>query len=600
MKRSIRFFSMMTVLSLILALLAACGDNPQPTAIVSATATPAAAATSANSTGGDTATATTSTGGTTTTSGAVLNMGCGQAATWLRNFNPFRATAPLFPTIYGIYEPLMVNNTAKGEVMPWLAEEYAWSADNKTLTFTLRDDVKWSDGEAFSANDVVHTFDLLKSTAGLSGPGLAAVAGPAAYVSSVTAPNDTTVVFTFSKVYTPGLYDIIYQVIVPEHIWKNIADPVKDANETPVGTGPFTEISTFQAQVYQVDRNPNYWQEGKPTFQAIRCPAYAANDQMNLMLANDELDWAAGGFPNIETVFVAKDASNRGYWFAAAGGVVSLYLNTTKAPFDDADVRKAFSYAINRDQITKVAVYGYVPPADVTGLSGAYPHLKVSDPTKLGDWTTYNPAKANELLDAAGFTKGGDGIRTLPDGTKMDYKISVAGGFAIHVAAAGMIVQHLKAVGINATLDQTDAAGWTDRLQKGNYDMSMAIAGFTGPVNFYSAYRTQMSADATAPVGEIASGGNYTRFTSEKAAGLLNEFAAATDEAEQKQIAEQLQQVFADEAPSIPLYPSPLWYEYNTKRFQGFPTQDNAYALGSYGQILSPEQLIVMTTLTGK
>jgi peptide/nickel transport system substrate-binding protein len=174
----------------------------------------------------------------------------------------------------------------------------------------------------------------------------------------------------------------------------------------------------------------------------------------------------------------------------------------------------------------------------------------------------------------------------------------VAGGFAIHVAAAGMIVQHLKAVGINATIAQTDAAGWTERLQKGDYDMSMAIAGFTGPVNLYSAYRTQMSAAASAPIGEIARGGNYSRYVSEKADQLLAQFAAATDEAEQKQIAEQLQQVFADEAPNVPLYPSPLWYEYNQKRFTGFPTEDNAYALGSYGQILSPEQLIVMTTLT--
>jgi peptide/nickel transport system substrate-binding protein len=247
-----------------------------------------------------------------------------------------------------------------------------------------------------------------------------------------------------------------------------------------------------------------------------------------------------------------------------------------------------------------VAVYGYVPPADVTGLSGAFPTLKVADPSKLGDWAAYNPTKANELLDAAGLKKGADGIRTLPDGTKMDYKLSVAGGFAIHVAAAGMIVQHLKAVGINVAIAQTDAAGWTDRLQKGDFDMSMAITGFTGPVNLYSAYRSQMSASATAPIGQIATGGNYARYVSKKGDELLAQFATATDPAQQKQIAEQLQQVFADEAPNLPLYSSPLWYEYNTKRFAGFPTKDNQYSMGSYGQILSPEQLIVMTTLQPK
>jgi peptide/nickel transport system substrate-binding protein len=527
-------------------------------------------------------------------------MGCGQAATYLRNFNPFRATPPLFPTIYGVYEPIMVYNSIKGEVTPWLADKYSWSSDNKTLTFNLHDGIQWSDGQPFTAKDVVFTFNLLKNTPGLAGPGLAAVAGPSAYVDSVSAPDDKTVVFTFNKVYVPGLYDIIYQVIVPEHTWKAVSDPVKFANENPVGTGPFTQVSTFQAQVYQLDRNPHYWQADKLTVPAIRCQAYATNDQMNLMLQNNQLDWTAGGFPNIDSVYVAKDPANRGYWFAASGGVVALDLLTTKKPFDDPNVRKAISMAINRDQITKVAVYGYVPPADVTGISGAFPTLKVADPSTLGDWTTYNPAKANQLLDAAGLKKGSDGIRTLPDGTKMDYKLSVAGGFAIHVAAAGMIVQQLKAVGINATIDQTDVNGWTTRLQKGDYDMSMAITGFTGPVNFYTAYRTQMSASATAPVGQIAAGGNYTRYVSQKGDQLLAQFAATTDPAQQKQIAQQIQQVFADEAPDVPLYPSPLWYEYNASHFTGFPTKDNQFVLGSYGQILTPEQMIVMTTIKPK
>jgi peptide/nickel transport system substrate-binding protein len=578
MKPTARLFPMLAVLGLLLPLLAACGTPAAPT-----TNAPAA---------------TTGTG--STASGGVMNVGCGQTATYLRNFNPFRATAPLFPTLYGVYEPLMVYNSAKGEIVPWLADKYTWSADNKTLTFNLHEGVKWSDGQPFTAKDVVFTFDLLKKTSGLSGPGLAAVAGPAAYVDSVTAPDDKTVVFNFKQIFAPGLYDIIYQVIVPEHIWKDVADPVKFANENPVGTGPFTQVTSFEPQIYQLGRNPHYWQAGKPSIQGIRCPAYAANDQMNLKLANDELDWAAGGFPNIESVYVAKDPANRGYWFGTTGGVVAVLLNTAKKPFDDANVRKAISMAINRDQITKVAVFGYVPPADVTGLSDAFPQFKVADPGKLGDWTKYNPTKANELLDAAGLKKGGDEIRTLPDGTKMDYKLSVAGGFAIHVAAAGMIVQHLKAVGINVTLAQTDAAGWTDRLQKGDYDMSMAITGFTGPVNFYSAYRSQMSAAATAPVGQIAAGGNYSRYTNEKADQLLAQFASTTDPAQQKQIADQLQQLFADEAPNVPLYLSPLWYEYNAKRFEGFPTKDNQYAPGSYGQVLSPEQLIVMTTLKPK
>ncbi|MEW5717571.1 MAG: hypothetical protein AB1817_02980 [Chloroflexota bacterium] len=123
----------------------------------------------------------------------------------------------------------------------------------------------------------------------------------------------------------------------------------------------------------------------------------------------------------------------------------------------------------------------------------------------------------------------------------MDYKLSVAGGFAIHVAAAGMIVQHLKALGINVTIAQTDAAGWLDRLQKGDFEMSMAITDFSGPVNLYSTYRSQMSASTTAPSGQIAAGGNYACYVSKKGDERLAQFATATDPVKQKEIAQQLQ-----------------------------------------------------------
>jgi peptide/nickel transport system substrate-binding protein len=521
-------------------------------------------------------------------------MSCGQTTTFTRNFNPFAAN-PLVPTLFGVYEPLMINNSAKGEIVPWLADKYAWSTDNKSLTFTLHDGVKWSDGQPFTSSDVAYTFNLIKNTGGLNGPGTTAMRGAGAYVDSISTPDAKTVVFNFKQVFIPGFYDLITQDIVPEHIWKDVQDPVKFTNDNPVGTGPFTQIVNFQAQTFEIDKNPNYWQAGKPAFKGIRCPAMANNDQVNLQLASGALDWAQGGFPNIEQNYVAKNPNNYGYWFQPNGGVVSLALNTTKKPFDDVNVRKAISMAINRTQITTVAVYNYVKPADVTGIAEGYPQLKVSDPTKLGNWTNFDANKANQMLDAAGLKKGADGIRTLPDGTKMQYQITVANGFAIFVAAANIIVQNLKAVGITATLQQTDVAGWIDREQKGSFDMIMiATAGNT----FYSNYRQMMSKATTAPIGEAAVGGNYGRYVSAKGDQLLDQFAQTAEPGKQKDLAQQIQQVFADEAPLVPLYPNPLWYEYNSTRFTGWPSKDNPYVLGTYGQIaFSGEPLIVLTTI---
>ncbi len=139
------------------------------------------------------------------------------------NFNPFTAE-PLWPTLKGVFEPMMVYNVVKSELTPWLATSYEWSADFKTLTFKLREGVKWSDGQPFTANDVVFTFDTLKNTPGLSGSGLTALSGP---VDTYSAPDDLTVVFNMKIVDTMVLYDIANQDIVPQHIWKDVADPAK-------------------------------------------------------------------------------------------------------------------------------------------------------------------------------------------------------------------------------------------------------------------------------------------------------------------------------------------------------------------------------------
>lgn len=167
---------------------------------------------------------------------------------------------------------MMIYNTIKGEIVPWLATGFKWSDDNLKLTLTVRSDVKWSDGTAFTAKDVAYTFNMFKTVSGLQGRGGQAMFGETAYVSDVAATNDTTVEFTFNKVFTPGLYDIISQVIVPEHIWKDVADPVKFTNDNPVASGPFTEVVVFENQVFQVDRNPNYWQPGKPISRVSASP----------------------------------------------------------------------------------------------------------------------------------------------------------------------------------------------------------------------------------------------------------------------------------------------------------------------------------------
>lgn len=515
----------------------------------------------------------------------VLTVSQEQQASWVRNFNPLLSdNSARWPTRAGIYEPLLIYNTLKGDYVPWLATSHAWSEGNKKLTFKIRPEVKWSDGKPFSASDVVFTFELMKKHKALD------LQGVFKFVDSVSAPDAGTVEFAFKEPYVPALFYIGHQPIVPEHQWKDIADPVTYANENPVGTGPFTEVVTFQNQVYELGPNPHYWQKGKPAIKKLRFPALPSNDQANLAVINGEVDWAANFIPDVEKTFVAKDPKHHGYWFPLIGGTIMVYLNTTLKPFDDVRVRKAISMAIDRDQIVKVAMYNYTRPADGTGLSDAFKDWRNPEAAKA-DWVKLNVEGANALLDQAGLKKGAGGVRQV-GGKPFEFEIIVPTGWSDWVRAAQIVGSSLKKVGINANLKTYDFSAWFEKVQKGDFTGAM---GWTnqGP-DPYFVYRAWMSSETKLPIGQMAAS-NWHRFSTPEADALFAEFVKTSDRAEQKRIMNQLQLEYVRTAPAIPLCPNPSWGEFNTKRIVGFPSKDNPYAkLSTYP---APEYLLVLTEL---
>ncbi len=213
-------------------------------------------------------------------------------------------------------------------------------------------------------------------------------------------------------------------------------------NDNPVATGPFTEVTKFEAQIYVLEKNPYYWQAGKPYFQGIRYPAFADNDAANLALAKGELDWTGNFVPDIENTFVAKDPANFHYYFVG-GDAVLLYINLTLKPFDNPDVRKAISMGIDRQMIVETAMFNYIPPADATGLGDTYSVWKDPAAVAAGTWVNYDVAAANAALDAAGLTKGSDGIRVDQDGKPMKYTLIVPSGWTDWISAAQIIAQNM-------------------------------------------------------------------------------------------------------------------------------------------------------------
>lgn len=513
-----------------------------------------------------------------------------QQASWIRNFNPLTtATSARWPTLAGIYEPMFVFNSVRAEFVPWLAVAREWRDGNRILRVTTRDSVDWSDGRPFSARDVAFTFDLLRRHPALDRRGIWG------FLESVEAVDGRTVDFRFQRVFVPGFDEIAAQQIVPEHVWKDVPDPVSFANENPVATGPFTEVRIFQNQVYELGRNPRYWRAGEPRVEALRCPAYPTNDRANLALVFDEVDWAGNFVPAIDRVYVERDPRNHRYWFPLTGSSIFLYANTTRAPFDDVRVRKALSMAIDRQLLVGVALYLYSRPADATGLSDAYSAWHNAEIATEGTWVLYDPVRAGALLDEAGYPRGADGLRRLADGSPWRYEVLCVAGWSDWVRASQVIARGLQAQGIDATVRTYDFSAWFQRVQEGDFDLSLGWS-FEGPTP-YSFYRWLMSPATVNPVG-TASMGNWQRYGSAAADSALRAFEREADPAEQRRLCDELQRVFEREAPAIPLYPNPSWAEYNTKRFTGFPSAADPYADPSPNKFDRGELLLVLTNLT--
>ncbi len=507
----------------------------------------------------------------------------GQQAAFPQNFNPY-APEPTRWTQGTMYELLTIFNPVEGgKPTPWLASGYEYSEDLLTITYTLQQGVKWTDGEDFNADDVVFTVNMLKEFSAMDRSAVWQ------YLDSVEKIDDFTVAFNLNQVYTL-IHELIGNniYIVPEHVWSAIEDPVTFTNnEAPVATGMLTNVVTVNEQVLEICRNENYWQMGAdgqplPYVDCLRMPVYPGNDPANFAAANGDLDWIGNFIPDIETTFIAANPDKHFYYFWPGGAVVQLYVNTTKAPFSDVAFRRALSKAIDYDSVANIGMYGYTVPANSTGLGPRNEswlnQAAIDDATAQG-LSKFDSAAAAAALDEAGYVDAdGDNFRDNPDGTPINFKVQVVNGWSDWVTSVQIMSQNFQDIGLNNTIDVLDYGVWFNNLQAGNYDTSIgwSSAGNT-PYDFYRnvVYGPLIGSDG------LANAQLWGRWTSPEVDSLIESFVATADADEQRSISDQLQQIYVDNVPAIPLFPGPTWYEWTTHRFTGFPTVEDYYTQGS-------------------
>tara|TARA_Y100000589_G_scaffold330743_1_gene381390 strand:+ start:676 stop:2322 length:1647 start_codon:yes stop_codon:yes gene_type:complete len=513
-----------------------------------------------------------------------------QTQSWVRNFNPLAPGASArWPTNSGIYEPLFIYNTMTNKVVPWLGTDYSWKQENRILDINIRNNVFWSDDKPFSAYDVEFTFKLKKDFPALDGT------GNWEYLSSVIALDSSNVRFTFSRVYVPGFDVIASQPIIPKHIWDKIEDPVKFTNPNPVGTGPFTEILKFKNQVWELGRNNNYWQQGKPKIEKLRFPAFLSNEQATIALISGEVDWSGNFIPAIDRIYVEKDPENNHYWFPQSGTSIFLYLNTTLQSFKNKEFRKAISMAINRDLIVKVAMYNYTSSAHQTALSGTFENFRLPDEKIIENWISYNPIQSQKIIEELGYKKNSSGFWLDRNGQPIEIEIGIVSGWSDWIRAGQIISSNLKDIGIKTRVKTQDFGAWFNNLQTGNF--SAAIGWTEKGATPYPMFEALMASKNVKDIGEI-SGTNWHRFGLIEIDSLISEFEKTSNQMVKNQIIYRMQELFIDNAPAIPIFADPSWGVYSTKRFENFPNEDNPYAQISPNS--GTESLFILTEVVPK
>ncbi|HUN36628.1 MAG TPA: ABC transporter substrate-binding protein [Trebonia sp.] len=491
-----------------------------------------------------------------------------QGTQWNCSFNPFNpGNLGEGITMGQIYEPLaFVDTLENGKASPWLATSWTWGDDNKTLTFTIRNGVKFSDGTPMSAADVAFTFNLLKKFPALDVNSVWSV------LQSVTQDGDN-VVMTFKSPSVPYFYYIADQIpIVPEHIWSKISNPVSYADSSPIGTGAYT-VSPCTPENITYVANKNYWQPGLPKIAKVLYPAFTSNDPANTYLATGQAQWGSQFIPNIQAFYSSKSPDNH-IWYPPYANV-SLIPNLTVPGLNNTAVRQAMAYAIDRNKVANIGEYGEEPGANQTDIAtptfSSWMNTTAAATYNYG----YNPAKAKQILEQAGYKLGGNGI-FAKNGQQLSFSVINIGGYSDWVASMSVIQSELKAVGIQITPDNLAQNDFLNRLYAGSFQLAY-YAQTGGPTPYYELRQWLYSANS-APIGKNAAS-DWERYSNPATDKLLNDFATTTDTATQHQIVDQLQQVVLSDVPFIPITEEVAWFQYNTADFTGWPSPQNPYAL---------------------
>ena len=436
----------------------------------------------------------------------------------------------------------LVSSDDKGtrNDVPALATEWKMADDKKSITFTLRPGVKFSDGTALTAEDVVWSLERARTTK--ESPWAFALVA----ITKTEVVDKTHVKISLKQPWGPIFADLAMfnAVITSKAYFEKVG--AKAFSEKPLGTGPFLIAEWMKGDHITLTRNPYYWQKGKPLVDEIRINVVPDDNTRIMQLKGGQVDMVET-IPFSNVADLQKD-SNINMLLPPALAIGYIGFNNTKPPFNDPRVRNALAYATDKTAIVKMVLFGQGEVA-TSFMAKADPNW---NPNVKGH--PYDLDKAKQLLKDAGFASG------------LKLEIVINPGSVVTSQIATILKDQWKRAGVDVTIKQMDAASLTPYIRTFQYQVN--VSGWT-----YDMIDSSEIAERTAVSGiskNLWTGwGDSGSKLAAQAEELTYKAEAEVDPAKAKGIYYQIQEIYDQDAPRIPVYYAPYTFA-TSKKITGF------------------------------
>ena len=407
--------------------------------------------------------------------------------------------------MFNVFEGLLKPD-ASGNLNPAVAESYTVSDDHLLYTFKLRSGVKFHNGQDVTPEDVIWSYQRCAEPDSADIIQVAAFAGVEMY-----AEGDDTVCFQLQEP-SNEFTSYLTTAILPKDY--------TEQDTQPVGTGPFKFVSRTAQESVVLERFDDYWGE-KPELTKVTYKIIENADSILLSLQSGAVDV----FAHLTTTQIAQLGDGFHVEEGTMNLVQALYLNNAEKPFDDVRVRQALSYAVDRQQILDLAFDGY---GTLLG-SSMYPAFSKYFDDSLTDYYTYNTEKAKELLTEAGYPNG------------FDMTITVPSNYQPHMDTAQVIVEQLKAVGINATIQPVTWESWVQDTYS-NRQFQSTVVGVDA---------SSMTASAMLSRFVSTASNNFINYSNADYDALYAQAQACYDDEEQTAMYKDLEKNLTENAANV-------------------------------------------------